>query len=216
MNYSTILIVLSSIIIIFACAYFKSFKEGLTNNNNIILMGDSVLNNSIYVPNGESVADYLKKNTKMVLNVAKDGATITDLYTQLDNIPLKYNNSNTYLFISIGGNDILNDNKNVNNTTNITTLFNKYLEFLKALRVKLGNTNINILNLYLPANPRYNSYKPSIEQWNQLINKYSNKVGEMYSVVDIYSLLTSPEDFVYDIEPSNIASQKLANIIYLS
>lgn len=212
MDYFTIIIVLVLIIIIFTCAYFNSSKEGLTNNNSIILMGDSILNNSIYVPNGESVVDYLKKENPNVLNVAKDGATITDLYSQLDNIPLKYNNSNTYLFISIGGNDILHTNA----TINIVQLFNKYLDFLKALRVKLGNTNINILNLYLPANPRYNSYKPTIEQWNQLINKYSNKVGEMYNVIDIYSLLNQPEDFVYDIEPSTLASQKIANIIYLT
>jgi lysophospholipase L1-like esterase len=212
MDYFTIIIVLVLIIIIVTCAYFNSSKEGLTNNNSIILMGDSILNNAIYVPNGESVVDYLKKENPNVLNVAKDGATITDLYVQLDNIPLKYNNSNTYLFISIGGNDILHTNA----TINIVQLFNKYLDFLKALRVKLGNTNINILNLYLPANPRYNSYKPTIEQWNQLINKYSNKVGEMYNVIDIYSLLNQPEDFVYDIEPSTLASQKIANIIYLT
>jgi hypothetical protein len=210
MDYFTILIVSLLIIIIFTCAYFNSSKEGLTNNNNIILIGDSILNNSIYVPNGESVFDYLKKDTNNVLNVAKDGATISDIYTQLDNIPLKYNDSNTYLFISIGGNNILNTN------VNIPALFNKYLEFLKALRVKLGNTNINILNLYLPANPRFNSYKSKIEQWNQLINKYSNKVGEMYNVIDIYSLLKQPEDFVYDIEPSAVASQKIANIIFLT
>jgi len=216
MNNFNIIIVIISLIIILFCAFYKGYKEGLTNRNKIILMGDSILNNSNYVSQGDSVYDNLKKQTQPnnILNVAKDGATINDLYLQLDKIPLNLNNSDTYIFISAGGNNILNNNHL--NSQEITKLFNTYLEFLKALRVKLGNTNINILNLYQPSNPRYNSYKQSIKQWNQLINKNSNKVGEMYNVVDVYSLLTSPNDFVYDIEPSNIASQKIANLIYLS
>ena len=45
-------------------------------------MGDSVLNNSNYVPEGKSVYDNLKTKLNNVLNVAKDGATINDLYLQ--------------------------------------------------------------------------------------------------------------------------------------
>jgi hypothetical protein len=78
------------------------------------------------------------------------------------------------------------------------------------------SAKINIFNLYLPANPRYNSYKPSIDQWNQLIKENSSKIGEMYNIINVDALLTSPDDFVYDIEPSEIASQKLANVIYLT
>jgi hypothetical protein len=89
------------------------------------------------------------------------------------------------------------------------------MEFLKALRVKLGNTKIYIMNVYLPTNPKYETYKPYIDEWNQLIEKSSSKIGEMYQVVDLHSLLTKPEDFVYDIEPSESASEKIANLIYL-
>ena len=90
------------------------------------------------------------------------------------------------------------------------------MDFLKALRIKLGSAKINIMNLYLPVNPRYQSYKESIDQWNQLIDENSSKIGEMYNVVDLYSLLTTPEDFIYDIEPSESASEKIANLIYLT
>jgi hypothetical protein len=90
------------------------------------------------------------------------------------------------------------------------------MDFLKALRTKLGSVKINILNLYLPTNPRYQSYKTSVEQWNKLIQEYSNKVGEMYNIVDLNKLLTSPDDFVYDIEPSESASDKIAYLIYLT
>jgi hypothetical protein len=90
------------------------------------------------------------------------------------------------------------------------------MDFLNALRVKLSNVKINIMNLYLPANPRFQSYKKSIDQWNNLINKNSSKVGEMYNIVDINSLLTNSSDFIYDIEPSESGSEKIANIIYLT
>jgi len=212
---TTILIIIISLGIIFSCAYFKSLKEGLTNNNTVILMGDSVLNNANYVPAGNSVYDYLKKKLNKVINLAKDGATINDLYTQLDKIPVDLNNTDTYIFISAGGNDILN--KRTELTTNeIRRLFDTYMDFLKALRVKLASTKINIINLYLPTNPRFQSYKTSIDQWNELINQYSDKIGEMYNVVDLHSLLTTPEDFVYDIEPSESASNKIANLIALT
>ena len=208
----SIVIIFISIVIIVSCSYFKSIKEGLTNNNYIILMGDSVLNNSNYVPEGKSVYDNLKTKLNNVLNVAKDGATINDLYLQLDEIPIELNNTETYIFISAGGNNILNKQTN----TDITQLFTTYLDFLRALRVKLSNVQINIINLYLPANPRFQSYKKSIDQWNNLINKNSSNVGEMYNVIDINSLLTNSSDFVYDIEPSETGSEKIANIIYLT
>jgi lysophospholipase L1-like esterase len=204
-----ILIVFFSVIIIFSCAYFKSLKEGLTNNNTIILIGDSVLNNSNYVPEGKSVVSVLESKSKNIVNLAKDGATIMDLYSQLDNVPVELNKSSSYVFISVGGNDILKNNKE-----NLRALSDKTMSFLDALRARLGSTKINMLNLYLPANPRYQSYKKSVDEWNQLLEERSNKIGAMYNVVDIHSLLTDPSDFVYDIEPSELGSKKIANAIY--
>ena len=212
-NFQKLAIIVISIIIIFSCAYFKSMREGLTNSNNIVLIGDSVLNNSNYVPQGASVVDILKTKTNKVFNFSKDGATINDLYAQLDKIPQELNKSETYVFISAGGNDILNKRGQLD-SSEIRRLFDTYMDFVKALREKLGSVKINILNLYLPANPRYQSYKESIDQWNKLIKEYSNKIGEMYNVVDMNTLLTTPEDFIYDIEPSELGSKKVANAIY--
>jgi lysophospholipase L1-like esterase len=165
------------------------------------------------VSEGKSVYDILKTKTNNVYNFSKDGATINDLYRQLDKIPLDFNKSETYVFISAGGNDILNK-KGQLNAIEIKTLFDSYMNFIKSLRAKLGSVNINILNLYLPSNPRYQSYESSIKTWNQFIQDYSNKIGEMYNVIDLHSLLTSTQDFVYDIEPSESASVKIANAIY--
>jgi hypothetical protein len=214
-KFKSIFIIIISIIIIVGCAYFKSFKEGLTNNDNIVLIGDSVLNNSNYVPSGKSVVDVLKSKTQNVFDFAKDGATISDCYGQLDKISTDLNKSETYVFISAGGNDILNKRGQLT-SAEIRKLFNDYMDFIKALRVKFTTAKINILNLYIPANPRYQSYKSSIDQWNQLIKEYSSKIGEMYNVINLDTLLTTTGDFVYDIEPSESASQKIANVIYLT
>lgn len=212
---TTIIISIISIIIIVSCAYFKTLKEGFKNNENIVLIGDSVLNNSNYVSSGKSVFDNLKTKTPNVFNFSKDGATISDCYAQIDKIPLSLNKDITNVFISAGGNDILNKRAQLN-SEEIKKLFNTYMDLLKAIRVKLGSTKINVINLYLPANPRYQSYKTSIEQWNLLIKESSNIIGEMYNVIDLYTLLTSPADFVYDIEPSEVGSKKIADAIYFT
>jgi lysophospholipase L1-like esterase len=214
----SLFIMFISIVIIVRCAFVNSFKEGLTNNdnnNNIVLIGDSVLNNSNYVPSGKSVVDNLKTQTTKVFNFAKDGATINDSYSQLDKIPLELNKTETYIFISAGGNDILNKSSQLT-SPEIRRLFDTYMEFIKSVRTKFGSAKINVLNLYLPANPRYQAYKSSIDQWNQLIKEYSSKIGEMYIVINLDTLLTTPEDFVYDIEPSETGSRKIANAIYLT
>jgi lysophospholipase L1-like esterase len=215
LKFTSIIIIFISIVIIFSCAYFKGLKEGLTNNDNIILMGDSVLNNSNYVSSGKSLYDILNIKMSNVLNVAKDESTINDLYIQLDKIPIELNKPETYIFISAGGNDILSKNTKLTNA-DIKQLFDTYMDFVKALRVKLSNAKINIMNLYLPTNPRYQSYKKIIDKWNSLLNEYSSKIGEMYNVVDLNSLLTTPEDFIYDIEPSETATEKIAHLIYLT
>ncbi len=215
MHSVSFIIIFLSIIIIISCAYFKGIKEGLTNNDNIILIGDSVLNNSNYVPDGKSVYDLLKAKRSNVFNYSKDGATISDCYSQIDNIPLELNKPNTYVFISAGGNNILNA-RNKMTSENIIHLFNDYAELIKSVKTRLTNAKIYICNLYLPTNSRFQSYKPAIEQWNKLISQNSSKIGEMYNVVDLNSLLNTPEDFVYDIEPSEMGSNKIANIIYLS
>ena len=211
MHYVSFIIFFVSIIIIVSCAYFKSSKEGLTNNDNIILIGDSVLNNSNYVSADNSVYDNLKTKTSNVFNYSKDGATISDCYEQLDKIPLELDKPNAHVFISAGGNNILNA-RNKMTSENIIQLFNKYTEFIKSVKTRLTNAKIYICNLYVPTNPRFQIYKPSIEQWNKLISQNSSN----YTVIDLNSLLNTPEDFVYDIEPSELGSKKIANIIYLS
>jgi len=215
MNYWSYVLIFVSIAIILYCASVKTLKETLTNNNNIVLLGDSILNNSNYVPAGKSVLDILKQKTKNLYSYAKDEATIKDCYDQLNEIPMDLNNNNTYFFISAGGNNILNTRVQMDDQS-LNLLFNEYIKLLGDIKTKFPNINLNVLNLYVPSNPRFETYRSMVQTWNNLISKNSTNVGEYYNVLDIYKLLKSPEDFVYDIEPSAKASVEIATMIFLT
>ena len=72
----------------------------------IILLGDSIFDNAVYVPNEPSVSEqvqkYLPRGDRVTL-LAVDGASIQDSFTQLAHIPKEA----THLFVSLGGNDTL-------------------------------------------------------------------------------------------------------------
>lgn len=193
--------------------WFQSSREGFESKRNIVLMGDSVLNNSNYVPADKSVFAILKSKTNNVTNFATDGAVINTCLTQLEQIPTSFNNDSTYLFISAGGNDILNSPIQLDQAE-IAKLFDKYIDCIKAIKHKLPSANLNILNLYLPANPKYKSYKTVVDMWNQLILSNATTIGLSYNVIDTNKLLVGPKYFVYGIEPSASASKTLAEVIY--
>ena len=49
-----------------------------------------------------------KKTHKKNLVLAEDESKIDDIQLQLKRMPDKLNNKNTYVFLSVGGNDLLN------------------------------------------------------------------------------------------------------------
>ena len=178
---------------------------------NVVLIGDSMLNNSAYVSANQSVPDLLSKKLvgNTVYNFAKDGSTINDCYTQLDKISTQLNNSSTSIVISCGGNNILNNHSS--EKTYINNLFNTYDELLKSIRTKVPNASLYVLNLYTPTNTHYVSYHSAIDQWNQLLE--DNKLSLQYKIINTRSLLVTDEDFTYNIEPSEKGGTKIVEAI---
>ena len=166
------------IIVLFAQYYnynlFESFETQKTKTNtnnikNIILIGDSILNNSVYTFQNQSVPDLISKQLektpgKTLYNLAKDGATISDCSNQLNGISPNLNINETNVFISAGGNDILNSRQL--NSVSVNELFKKYMELIKSVKAKLNNSNIVLLKLYYPLKSTYKSYYTVIKQWN--------------------------------------------------
>jgi hypothetical protein len=186
---------------------FNNITNNITHNT-IILLGDSMLNNSNYVQ--QSIPQMLLMKTPNVLNLATDGSLINGCYSQINKIPIELNNSNSYMFISVGGNNILNTKGTVD-TSVIHTLFNEYMALLQFIKTKLPTVILTVLNLYLPTNSQYKSYADYVHIWNSLIqtNAYT-----LYNVIDTNNLLTQSADFIYGIEPSEIGGEKIANAIY--
>ena len=205
-----ILLILFLIVILLKKEINLNDYDAFTNNNkSIVLIGDSMLNNSNYVSQGESIPDLLSNKlvgSATVYNFAKDGATIADCYAQLDKTSIDLSNST--IFVSCGGNNILNSRSQ---KMDIVNLFAEYSQLLESIKSRLPNASVYVLNLYTPASGLYKSYIPTIEQWNQLLQDNASVIG--YQVLRTDNLLVSEEDFVYGVEPSLKGGKKMVNTL---
>jgi lysophospholipase L1-like esterase len=197
---------------------FESFSNDTNDTKNIVLIGDSILNNSVYVFEKQSVPELItiglikdKTNkTKTLYNFAKDGSIISDCHNQLIKMDKALNTKETTIFVSAGGNNILNSILTVNSNAVafINNLFAEYLQLISAIKTECPSATIVALNLYYPSNK---SFHPLIKQWNQLMSDNSSKSG--YKLIKLDEIIVSDEDIVYDVEPSFIGGQKMADVI---
>lgn len=75
-------------------------------SSHIVLVGDSIFDNAVYVPDGPSVTEHVQRLLPGKWNVtlvAVDGATVSTVFNQLGKIP----DNATHLILSVGGNDAL-------------------------------------------------------------------------------------------------------------
>jgi hypothetical protein len=186
---------------------------------NIILLGDSSFKNNAFVDSKDSIESLLKHKVERsnVFVFAKDGAKVKDIYNQINNIPFRLNGKNSIIFLSVGGNDILKKNSDVDK------IFNNYEKLLNELKGKFNNTKLIIGNLYTPPkmknifiNDRILYSK--INLWNSRINQYIHIQNETsknnnITLLDLNNILNEPSDFVADYEPSKLGGEKIVNSI---
>jgi len=199
--------------------------EGMEQQSKtIVLMGDSIFKNNTYVKRGKSVEDILKTlyNGK-IINLAKDDEVIKDIYTQINKLPIELNNTNTTIFVSIGGNDILNkyvysETTDVNNFEKLNVIYLNYKDALSKLREKFPNPKIMLSNLYYPQSVKYLRYRELIKKWNDLLFEYQDDpINKINDILDVSLLMTDINDFSLCIEPSETGGMKIAKqIIELS
>ena len=208
------LIYLPIVIAIILYFYFHNviFAEGMTSNNyNIVLLGDSVFQNSNYVPKDKSIEYLLKERVPIhSLVLAQDNATINLLYKQYKNMPTSMNHKNTNLYISIGGNDLLSAYENTDVTNN--DLFDMIWELYKSTILNISTItqcNIILTDIYYITDSNYSKYLPIIEKWNS--NLYLFAKQHDLDVFKISKILTIPSDFTHSIEPSVNGGKKLVN-----
>ena len=208
----------------------------------IVLLGDSIFDNSSYVNPGElDVPNQLRSlvgHRSRITNLAVDGHKIRHVKNQLDNLPP----SATNLFVSVGGNDGLGH----------LSIFNSHVSTVgEALRqmYRIGNNfkkrYSEMVDLVLSYNiptafcsiyyPRFDARSLNRVQHYMTAIQNGREIQEMamaaetifndiitYEVfkrkiplIDLRVLCDDDEDFANPIEPSCIGGMKIARTISL-
>ena len=203
-------------VIIVLLVYFAynlyQHREGIQNKvTHIVLLGDSIFQNNNYVPKSKSVEYLLKEKLSIPsLVLAQDNAIIYDIPKQYNSMPLNLNAKTTNLYISIGGNDLLNLYEH--NNTNNSKLFNMVWEiYKKTILMLIDSTQCNIIltDIYFITDPNYSKYIPMIKKWNSNLYQFADQ--HKLNVFKISKILTQPKDFTNSIEPSVIGGNKMVN-----
>ena len=174
-------------IYIFLQHNIKSYKENLNQRHKIVLLGDSILENSNYVENYFSVESKIKEKHVNVFNLAQDNATIDDLKIQVNRLQQKKLNKNDVIFISIGGNDILNQYRfrKKNNISYLNDIFERYKSTISKIKNQFTN-KIIIINIYSPPNVK--DYHQLIKLWNSKQKNSLKKIISKYSILILCSI----------------------------
>ena len=203
--------------------YYKYYvlKEHFSNNSSktYVLLGDSIIKNNSYVKNGKGIDDILNEKTNgNSYCYAKNDSKIVDIYSQLDSIPSDLNNKNTIVFLSVGGNDILNNyvdkDVNVKNTKILEPIFNSYKKLIESIQTKMNESKFVLIDIYYPTNIKFAQYKPILEEWNKMISDLaSSSSNNNLQVLNISNVLIESTDFTLNIEPSETGGEKISNQI---
>ncbi len=196
--------------------------------NQVILLGDSIIDNKVYVGSNElSVLEHLEKlSMDKYLQIALDGATTHHvLNKQLDYIREEH----SHIVLSIGGNDLLN---------NIDFLLqdfkyspNNILKQLKNLMtpiVQNYETIVNNLASYsaasllctvyegdLVGSDEFDSISESARTMISYFNDSIYRIGNRHNihVLELRDIFIAPRDYANPIEPSHLGGQKFAKEI---
>ena len=204
--------------------YYKYYvlRENFSNKEKTyILLGDSIIKNNSYVKNGNGIDDILNKKTNgNTYCYAKNNSVIVDIYSQLDSIPSELNKKTSTIFLSVGGNDILNNyvdnNNDVNDFKPLDPMFKAYKKLIKSIQTKMNETKIVLIDIYYPKNIKFSQYKPILEEWNKLVSDFMNdKTNNITGIINISNILTNSSDFTLSIEPSESGGEKIAENILM-
>lgn len=201
--------------ILFVCLIQASrIQEGMEEYNKVVLLGDSIFKNNSYVGEKHSI-EYLLKNKMDSLVLAEDNSTIKDIIPQYNKMSNKDNEPNTYLFVSIGGNDLLNayhySNTDVDDLNKLDSIWNEYEEMVFQLISKTECTLV-LTDLYYIKDKEYIKYHKLIKKWNEQLYEFCDANDIL--IYKISNYIKEKNHFVNSIEPSKNGSKIIVeNII---
>lgn len=192
-------------------------------NGHVVLLGDSILDNTVYVPSGASVLKHLQYILPLdwvVTSLAVDGARMSSVECQLQLLP----DDTTHLFLSVGGNDILDyayilDKPTDLHVSALATLagiragflarYSRMLNQVRAIRLPLAVCTIydSIPTLTPPESA-------ALSVFNEAITKQVFATGS--TLIDLRLICDEASDYASmpPIEPSASGGKKIAHAIY--
>lgn len=209
-------LVLIFLVVIYLIISYSKFPpkiiETLSNKDYLILMGDSIFKNDVYVNDGNSVGENLQSVHGNVIVLAEDNAIIDDIEKQTSLIPNNAKKQNTKIVVSVGGNDLLNkyNFNDVNNLSHVDTIFNQYTSSINNLKNKY-DCEIILCNIYYPRSESVVRYYDIIDLWNSKIKNYA-KVNNL-KVIKLDENVDKEEYFTNEIEPSGKGSKIISDVI---
>ena len=189
----------------------------------IVLLGDSIFDNGLYVPGGPSVLEHVRRilpDGDRATMIALDGATVSSVFRQLERIP----NDATHLVLSAGGNDALWMAGNIfsQETTDIRSSLQRIAELLAEFTSEYKRLICNLRELRLPlvTCTVYDSV-PGLDSsetaglcvFNDTITRTAFEFGT--TLIDLRTICSEPSDYssVSPIEPSASGGGKIARAI---
>ena len=188
----------------------------------LVLIGDSVFDNSVYVNKGESVLEQMIEEVGVDIKVsllAVDGDVTTDVNAQLKELP----NDSTYIFVSCGGNDALRvlsllDKETITVRDSLELLNNVRNEFKKNYKNMLSSLLHTKVNLVICT--VYNSIPDmggieftGLALFNEII--LEEAISKNLPIIDLRNICNEANDYsqISSIEPSAQGSKKIVKII---
>ena len=205
----------------------RTKRLGSIKKHYVSLLGDSIIDNKIYVEEGElSVTEHLQHSSSSNFTmIAVDGDTTEDvLENQLDNLKEPV----SHIVLSIGGNDLLQNLHLLQDETSgmkfaleksseligeIQENYSKILEHLSQYDAKVllctvyeGDLESDVLLAEYDK-----AGKAMLKMHNDTVYYLASKFD--VDVLELRNIFTNKEDYANPIEPSHIGGEKLAKVI---
>ena len=205
----------------------RTKRLGSIKKYNVSLLGDSIIDNKVYVGEGElSVTEHLQHNSSSNFTmIAVDGDTTEDvLENQLDNLKEPV----SHIVLSIGGNDLLQNLHLLQDETSgmkfaleksseligeIQENYTKILEHLSDYDAKVllctvyeGDLKSDVMLAQFDK-----AGQAMLKMHNDTVYYLASKFE--VDVLELRNIFTNKEDYANPIEPSHIGGEKLAKAI---
>ena len=194
----------------------------MASTQHLVLLGDSIFDNAVYVPNGPAVIDHVKNilpSEWRITLLARDGDVTSGVKSQLSRLPRDV----THLVISVGGNDALMALKVLSfpaKTVNDALIHLAHIRraFQREYRAMLRQSLIHRLPLVVctiyDAVPGLTAeLQTALAIFNDTITRDAAAVG--VPVLDLRHVCTEAADYssISSIEPSAQGGRKIAEAI---